>query len=309
MKLGIHLVNWGPWASPEGIAALATRADALGFDAVWVSDHVVAPVQATSVYPYIPQSGVTPDRAAVHFEPLLTLGYVAGLTRRVRLGTTVLVLPLRNPVYAAKLIATLDALSGGRAVLGIGVGWLEEEFRALQAPPFAQRGAVTDEYVRLYRALWSDAEITSFSGAFYRLDPVRAFPKPAQRARLPIWVGGHGPAAMRRALALGDGWHPVRLSPEQLRARVAELRRLAEQQGRDLAGFAVANRCDVGVGMPEAGAQAWQLFGSAERVRDGLGRFTEAGCTDLMLELHPRERVEQMLEAMERLAEIALPRR
>ncbi len=306
MRIGIHLANWGPWASPAAIAALAQRAEALGFDSVWVSDHVVAPVASASSYPYRPQSGLTPDRAATHYEPLVTLAYVAGLTQRVRLGTSVLIVPLRNPVYTAKLIATLDALSGGRVILGVGVGWLAEEFRALEAAPFAQRGAVLEEYLRLYQALWSD-DVTTFAGAYYRLDPVRAYPKPIQQPHPPLWFGGHSRPALRRAVRYGEGWHPVRISPATLREAMGELRRFAEEQQRDLAGFAVAVRCDIGIGLPADNAQGWQLFGPADVVAEQLARYQEAGCTDLMAELHPRETTAQMLEAMERLAEVAQP--
>ena len=303
MRVGIHLANWGPWAGAASIAALAARAEALGFHSVWVSDHVVSPVEARSAYPYNPQSGMTPDQAAVHFEPLVTLAFVAGLTRRVRLGTSVLVVPLRNPVYAAKLVATLDALAGGRVILGVGVGWLAEEFQALAAPPFDRRGVVTDEYLRLYRGLWSDA-VTSFRGAHYRLAAVRAFPKPVRPAGPPLWVGGHSLPALRRALRMGDGWHAARLGPEAFAATVAELRRLAECEGRDLSGFTIANRCDVGIGVPLERAREWQLFGDADQVAHGLARYQAAGCTDLLVELHPRESPDQMLEAMDRLAEV-----
>jgi probable F420-dependent oxidoreductase len=266
---------------------------------------VVAPVEAdSSAYPYQPQSGITPDRAATHFEPLITLAHVAGMTHRIRLGTTVLIVPIRNPVYTAKLVATLDALSGGRVILGVGVGWMAEEFRALDAPPFAERGAVTDEYLRLYRSLWRD-EISAANGTYYTLPAVRSFPKPAQRPGPPLWVGGHSRAAMRRALAVGDGWHPVRLGPRALEAAMADFRALAEERGRDLKDFAVALRCDVGVGVFDADARDWQLFGSPARVAEGIGRYRDLGCTDLMVELHPRHEPRQMLDALERFAEVA----
>jgi probable F420-dependent oxidoreductase len=303
MRIGIHLANWGPWADSETIAALAVRAEALGFDAVWVSDHIVAPLEVRSAYPGKLQTGLTPAQAATHFEPLITLAYAAGMTRRVRLGTSVFLVPLRNPVLAGKMIATLDALAGGRVILGVGAGWLAEEFPPLGAPPFSRRGAAMDEALRIYRSLWEE-DVSQFDGAEFEFAPLRSYPKPSGQPRLPIWVGGHSEAGMRRALRFGDGWHSTHLSPEAHGEAMAVLRRLAAELGRDLAGFSSAARCDVGVGLSLDGARGDQLFGSAGDVLRGLDRYGAAGSTDLVVELQPRDSRDRLLDALAQFAEV-----
>src|SRR5215210_5338857 len=226
MRFGVSLTNAGPYAEPDRLARVAVQAEALGFDSVWVSDHVVMPTEMESVYPYGPPGSFSTENRKNYYEAIVTLAWVAGATRRVRLGVSVLVVPYRNPVVTAKQLATLDALSGGRLILGIGVGWFEEEFQALGQPYFRQRGSLTDEYIRLYRALWS-GEPTAFDGRFYQLRSVITLPRPAQAASggPPIWVGGHGERALRRAAELGDAWHAIRVP-------VADVERAAERLGQ-----------------------------------------------------------------------------
>ena len=161
---------------------------------------------ARSVYPYAPTGQLAGGAAQDYLEPFALLGWLAHATTRIRLGTSVLVVPYRNPLVTAKMLATLDRLSQGRMILGAGVGWLREEFEALAAPPFEARGAVTDEYLRLMRLTWTSDPVR-FEGTYYRLSAVHALPKPAQKAGIPIWIGGHTDAALKRAGTLGDGWH------------------------------------------------------------------------------------------------------
>lgn len=303
MRFGIHLANWGPWANPKTMAALALRAEQLGFDAVWVSDHIVAPVEVRSKYPGQAIGGLTPAQAATHFEPLLTLAWVAGMTRRIRLGTSALIVALRNPVYAGKLVATLDALSGGRVILGVAAGWLAEEFPLVGGAPFERRGAALDEALRIFESLWTD-DVSSFEGTLYRFAPLRSYPKPSQRPRPRLWVGGHSEAALRRAVRVGDGWHSTHLGPSAVAESMVTLRRLADEEGRDLAGFAIAGRCDVGVGLPAEGARPDQLFGDADEVLEGIERYRQAGCTDLVIDLVPRGSQQELLEALERFADV-----
>ena len=208
VRVGVTLPNYGPLAGAEALARLARHAEALGFDSIWVADHLVAPCDVRSVYPFDPRARATParlDGLVEFYEPLVTLAYVAAVTRRIRLGVSVYVLPYRNPVVTAKLVATLDALSGGRVIFGVGVGWLREEFRAVAADP-SRRGRVTDEYLEVCRRLWRD-DVASFAGVHYHLPPVRTGPKPLQRPWPPIWIGGNSQAALARAVALGDGLH------------------------------------------------------------------------------------------------------
>jgi probable F420-dependent oxidoreductase len=182
----------------------ARRVESLGFDSVWVSDHVVIPFTIRSRYPYNATGDFPLSPSTPFLEPLTALAVVAGATERVRLGTSVLVLPHRHPVLLAKMLATLHALAPGRVILGAGVGWMREEIELLGAS-YERRGAWSDEALRVIRACWSEAR-PSFAGEFFRFDPVGFEPRPAPGA-LPIWIGGHTPAALRRVATLGDGWH------------------------------------------------------------------------------------------------------
>ena len=216
LPVGVTLPNYGPLAGAETLSRLARHAEALGFDSIWVADHLVVPCDVGSVYPFDRRSHPAPARLeglVDFYEPLVTLAYVAAVTTRIRLGVSVYIVPYRNPVVTAKLIATLDALSGGRVIFGAGVGWLREEFRALGADP-SRRGRVTDEYLEVCRRLWRD-DVSSFAGTHYQLPPVRTGPKPTQRPWPPIWIGGNSEAALARAVALGDGLHLIDLSPDE----------------------------------------------------------------------------------------------
>src|SRR3984893_2890029 len=216
MRFGIGLPNWRNLATPETIRGAAVRAEALGYDSVWVSDHVV-----------VPRANVANFGTTI-FDPLITLAVVAGATSRVRLGTTVLIVPYRQAVVTAKMVSSLDALSGGRVILGVGAGWVAAE-SAMLGVPFAERGPMTDEYLRAMQELWTSAS-PSFAGKYTQFSELHFEPEPVQRP-LPIWVGGHGKASLRRAAELGAAWHPINRSPEELRAGVAELARLSHARG------------------------------------------------------------------------------
>ena len=198
VTFGTSVPTRGPLAGPTELRGLAQRADDLGFDHIWVSDHIILPREVASFYPYAADGVATflPDQP--YFEPLAALNFLAGCTRHARLGSHVLILPYRNPVLAAKMLATLDVLSEGRLILGAGVGWMEEEFQALGLDTYAQRGAVTDEYIQLYKELWT-SDNPSFDGEYYQISGSGFSPKPAQKPHPPIWIGGHtGPAIRRR---------------------------------------------------------------------------------------------------------------
>jgi probable F420-dependent oxidoreductase len=244
LTVGCTLPTSGPAADPLALADLAQAAEALGFDSVWVSDHVVIPARIDSPYPYSPDGAFRLGPRDPYLEPLTALTYLAGHTRRVRLGTHVLILPYRHPVVTAKMLASLDVLSGGRLDVGIGVGWMAEEFAALGAPPFARRGAVTDEQLRIFKALWTE-EVPAFAGEFYEFAALGAYPQPVQRPHPPLWVGGHSRAAIRRAARLGDGWLPIGarppadLPPAEVAAGLALLKDEATSAGRDPAQVSV----------------------------------------------------------------------
>ena len=237
VTFGCSMPSRGPMSSPDSLRLLAQRAEALAYDSIWVSDHIVLPRQVASFYPYA-ENGVatfTPDQP--YYEPIATLNFLAGCTQRVRLGTHVLIIPYRNPVTTAKQLSTLDVLSGGRVILGAGVGWMEEEFQALGLDTYAQRGAVTDEYLQLYKELWTK-EFPEFQGEHFQISGAGFEPKPVQKPHIPIWIGGHTGPAIRRAAQLADGWMPIGLrppailEPEEMAAKISRLRRLTARAGR-----------------------------------------------------------------------------
>ena len=231
MKFGIVFANSGPAAAPEYAVGLAQAAEEAGFESLWTVEHVVVPAAYESRYPYS-SSGRMPGAEDVDIpDPLVWLAYIAGATTRLRLGTGILILPQRNPVILAKEAATLDKLSGGRLELGIGVGWLREEFDALGVP-FDDRAARTDEYIDALRALWGSPSAT-FSGRFASFTEVKSFPKPAQSGGVPIVVGGHTPAAARRAGRLGDGFFPAGGGLDELGALLEVMRGAAGAAGRN----------------------------------------------------------------------------
>ncbi len=262
MEFGAHLPVYGPAATRETVLGFARRLEALGYDSLWASDHVVIPWRITSRYPYGPTGEFPLPPATPFLEPLTTLALVAGATERIRLGTTVLVLPHRHPVLAAKMLATLDHVAPGRVILGAGVGWLREEIE-LFGVPYRRRGAWSDEALRVMRACWSQ-ERPAFAGEFFTFDALGFAPKPA-RGTIPVWMGGHTPAAFRRVAELGDGWHAAFALPEQLEAGRAALREACGKAGRDFSTLTLSVR----VGLP-ARKPADELVGEL-RALAGLG--------------------------------------
>ncbi len=238
LVVGCTLPTSGQAADPSALGALAQAAEELGFDSIWLSDHVVVPERISSSYPYSPDGRFPTSATQPYLDPLASLSYLAGITKRVRLGTHVLVLPYRHPLITAKMISTLDHLSGGRVDFGIGVGWMREEFEAVGSPSYERRGAVTDEQVQVLKKVWTE-DVTDFQGEFYRFDRLGAHPRPLQKPHPPIWVGGHTPPALRRTARLADGWLPIGarppadLPPQELTQHFATIRQEAQRLGRD----------------------------------------------------------------------------
>jgi probable F420-dependent oxidoreductase len=238
LPIGCTLPTSGSAAEPGALGALAQTAEALGFDSIWISDHVVVPERIESSYPYSPDGRFPTSPNQPYLDPIPTLSYLAGRTSRVRLGTHVLVLPYRHPLLTAKMIATLDNLSGGRIDFGIGVGWMREEFEALGQQTYDRRGAATDEQLRILKKVWTEG-VTSYDGEFWSFPTLGALPMPVQKPHPPIWVGGHSKAARRRTAHLADGWLPIGtrppalLPPDDIAAGIADIRAEATRVGRD----------------------------------------------------------------------------
>ena len=310
MKIGVHLANGGVWASPETIVGLGERAEALGFDSVWVSDHVVVPTRIESTYPYGPPGTFTAETSQNYFEPFAVLAFIAGRTRRVELGTTVLVVPQRPPLLIAKQWATLDALAGGRTILGIGAGWMREEFVALGADTFERRGPATDEAMKIFRAAWTEPGDVSFDGSVYRFDAVRVMPKPARAGGPPIWIGGHGKRSIRRAAEHGDGWHPIRVTPDEVQTGVATLHELLPRYGRtpeDVTISVVVNAFAPGSG-PAGTRQEWELAGDPDDVAETLRRYAAVGVEHVIVNPFPKDTFDGMLGALDFIARDVRPR-
>ncbi len=311
MKFGVSLQNRGPGSTPENLALVARRAEEMGFDSAFVGDHVVIPDSFISEYPYSATGEFTGAASGEWLDQLTVLTYVGALTERIRLGTGVLILPHRNPVVAAKILATLDVLSRGRLIVGVGVGWLREEFEALGLPPFEERGAVGNEYLLAFKELWT-RENPSFQGKYCSFSNIRFEPKPLQKPHPPIWVGGESGPALRRAAALGDAWHPIGSNPrfplvtaEQMRRSVERLRRYAEKAGRDPATIGVAYRPPRYL-LGNAEDRTQPFMGTVEQIVEDVAEFAAAGVEHLALDFR-RDEVAETLSVMEEFSQRVMP--
>src|ERR1700683_3141695 len=232
MKIGMTAIGIGKAARPATIRAVAENAERLGFATLWAPEHVVLFDSHESKYPYRDDGSFMARSDIDLLDPFIGLTYAAAFSSRIRLATGICLVPEHNPLALAKVIASLDSLSSGRAALGVGIGWSLEEFAALGIS-FERRAQRTCEYIEVMRKLWGE-EKSSFSGEFVRFDGVRSFPKPPQGAKLPVIFGGESMPALRRVARLGNGWFGVKLNPEQAAAKIETLRSLMRDNGRDL---------------------------------------------------------------------------
>jgi probable F420-dependent oxidoreductase len=218
MKVGVNLLNFGPGATPESLASWASFAEKQGFHFIAISDHVAVTPDVARQYP------------APFYDPFTTLAWLAGITERVELATTVAILPYRHPLQLARIGANLDRIANGRLILGVGVGWAKQEFDALGIP-FHRRGAMADDYLAAIRVLWTE-DVASHEGVFVRFRDVETGPRPVRLPHPPIWVGGNGPAALLRAVRFGDAWHPINVRVASLTEKLTALREMAEAEAR-----------------------------------------------------------------------------
>lgn len=313
-RLGFQVNNWGALATGPFALRTAQRAEALGYDSLVVTDHVVIPHRVDSPYPYSPTGRLAVPPDWDYLEVLSLLAFLAGATKTIRLGPSVLVLPYRNPVLTAKMLATMDAISGGRLFVGVGAGWMAEEFAVLGSPPYERRGAVTDEWIRIFKTLWTE-ERASFEGRFYRFPEVGCFPKPLQKPHPPIWVGGNSRPAIRRAARLGDGWHAVRVPAGELRGLCGYLWEEVAAAGRAPGACALTVLYGIRVVGPGGDAtrrpteeDPEQVFvGTAAQVAERIKPVLDLGPTDVVFHCRTGSG-DEVLETMERLAGEVWPR-
>jgi probable F420-dependent oxidoreductase len=311
MDFGIHIGTRGCLTTRENIMAVASQAEASGYAIIGVADHLIVPVHTDVRYPYT-ADGIWPGAPTGEcFDAIATLTFLAGFTQRIRLLTSVLVVPYRPAVLTAKLLATADVLSGGRVIAGVGSGWMKEEFAALDTPPFEARGAVTDEYIRAWKALWTE-ERPAVHGTHVSFDNVVFKPKPASKPHPPVWVGGESAPALRRAAQVGDGWYPVSNNaqilmntPTLLKAGIERLHRAADKAGRDPASIDLAYVWFMPprwTTKTNAEGQRQMFTGNADDMLEDAAAFAAVGVKHLIVYTQ-QPTIEATLDVQQRFAE------
>ena len=291
MEYGFYLPNSGAGVEPNALSDIAKLGDRLGFFCMVMPDHVLQPNQVQSTYPYrltgdILEAGQSGDGEWP--EQITTFAYLAGITDRIKLVTSVMIIPYRNPILTAKMLSTLDMLSKGRLILGAGVGWMEEEFELLNTEPFAERGAVTNEYLRAFVELWTSDNPT-FEGKYVNFSDITFLPKPVQKPHPPIWIGGQSKPAIRRAAQIGNAWHPVGaipaapLEPEELAENLALLHDYAEKAGRDPSQIQVSVKAPLYDSNNSDGSRR-RFTGSPDEVRQDVQTYADVGVTHLIFD-------------------------
>jgi probable F420-dependent oxidoreductase len=301
-RFGVLLPNLGGFRRPETVEPFAKRMEELGYEYLFAGDHVALPVVPESRYVGSSTGVAEFTSDSDIYEPLTLISYLAGVTRTVRLGIAVQILPYRNPVLNAKMITTLDVLAQGRIVLGVGVGWCREEFEALGAS-FDDRGAVVDEQIEIYKQAASGHEI-NFTGAHYEVRGTRLLPRPKQRPHPPLWIGGTSRRARRRAALLGDGWYPIRLQPDQVAQGVEEILALRAAHGLPTDEYPVTVGIPVHFGaepLPPAFRVAIQ--GDADEMAEQIAAYQRAGVCLFVIRSSSND-FDRASEDMERFAEL-----
>lgn len=316
MRFGVNILSRGPMANRAGYKAVATAAERLGFGFVSANDHVLVPADIESRYPYTEEGDWAGRQTGQCLDVLSTLTFLAGCTERVELLSSVMVVPHRPAILAAKMIATADVLSEGRMIVGVGAGWMKEEIEALGAPPYEERGKVTDEYIAAFRELWTKPR-PAMKGKYVDFGNILFEPKPARKPHPPIWVGGESKPAIQRAIKLGDGWYPASSNPQnrldtapRVAAAMRDFKDQCEKAGRDPKSVTLAH------------VVLWPVSWTAENAISG-GRRTFTGSTSEMLEdagalkaagvasvnvSFPAPTVTETLERMERFAKEVMGR-
>lgn len=272
MKVGINLINFGPGANADSLARWTRLAETLRYHLIMTCDHIAITPEVHARYP------------APFYEPFSTLGWLAGMTRDIEIGTTVIIVPYRSALETARVCANVDQLSGGRLIIGVGIGWAQQEFEALGVP-FHRRGAMTNEYLAAIKTLWT-SEVASYEGRFVTFKDVYTAPRPVQTPHPPIWVGGASDAAMRRTIRYGDGWHPIRIQLSWFKDRgVPRLHELAQQEGRSIPALCPRIRLRL-TASPLPDDQRLAGEGTLDQVHRDLETLQALGCTYVLLDTY-----------------------
>jgi len=310
MDFGLHLPASSANVKPEDLVRFAQQAERLGFYCLTVADHVIVPKNISIPYPYT-VDGKYPG-TGYHLETLTTMSFLAGATQRIRFATSVMIAPYRNPIITAKMLASLDVLSNGRVIVGLGVGWMKEEFDNLGTPAFPERGRVTDEYIRAFRELWT-SDNPAFNGKFCNFSNIVFLPKPVQKPTIPIWIGGHSKQALRRAARLGDGWHPIGgvptipLEPDDVRKDLATLTEYARAAGRDPKQIRVALKGSLFDKEKTIEGRRRRFMGEAEEIASDIRDYRAAGVDTMIFDVR-RASSTETLERMEWMAKEVIAR-
>ena len=307
MEIGVSIPRL---PNPQGIKDFAIRAEELGFESVMAGDHILLPTAGTDQYPYTADGSFQRPTSEPFLETMTLLGFIAGITKTIKIGSTVLILPYRNPVVQAKMFASLDVLSEGRMICGVGVGWLEKEFDTLNVP-YKQRGPLTDEYLGIFKCLW-EQDNPEFTGDTFQIDGIQFFPKPVQEGGIPIWVGGHTRRALRRTAKYGNCWHTTRQTPEFVAENMPYLKEQTIVAGRDPSEVTVSLKRTLhftdmpgkeeGSGVPTGGI----VIGSTEDVIEDVLKCKALGIDQLTYDFRV-DGLEPQIEVMEHLAQHILP--
>ena len=292
-----------------GIRRFVQRAEELGFESVLAGDHLLLPTGGTNQYPYTADGSFSRPTDEPFLETMTLLGYMAACTDTIKLGSTVIILPYRNPLVQAKMFASLDVLTGGRMICGVGVGWLEQEFDTLGVP-YAERGPMSDEFLEIFRVLWTQAN-PEFHGKYYDIAGIQFYPKPVQQPHLPIWVGGHSRPALRRVARYGDCWHTTRQTPDFVAQNLPYLRAQTERAGRDPAAISISLKRSLHFTDLDATQEASVLTGGAviattQEVIDDVHYCRELGIDQLTYDFRV-EGLDAGIRVMEHLAAEVLP--
>ena len=293
----------------QGLKRFARRAEELGFQSVLLGDHLVLPTAGTRQYPYTADGSFSRSAEEPYLETMTLLGYLAACTETIKIGSTVIILPYRNPIVQAKMFASLDVLTNGRIICGVGVGWLEKEFDVLGVP-YSQRGPMSDEFLQIFKILWTEPD-PKFKGRFYQFDGIQFYPKPVQKPHIPIWVGGHTRAALRRTAKYGDCWHTTRQTPEFVAKNIPYLRQQTEKEGRDPDSILVSLKrslhfTDMAISEGPSVRSGGALIASTREVADDVYRCWELGIGQLTYDFRV-DGLEEGIRVMEHLAEHVLP--